>query len=435
MASQHFETWSPAGIKGEGDRIPGAFASVQRAGPSRRTGSGDQESNLFAYSGNFPQDQSYRRMAERGNMRPPSSDSTSSLSNAMGETHISPHARTSRTPPSGISPWAPTAASIQEGHYSLMQDEAVSMIPYPGLGPPTPITSANPSGAFVYQQYTTPNFNSSPESVSPVVGLSSGMPSPAYPGQGQFAMQQARAQAMQQGMHPINPAAGIPMVMSPAPGQLPPSLSRAPPTSEEQIQYLQRRVRDLELINHAARSRVEELEFELARGSPFSTHAPPGTGSLPSPLPTPLPAAPSFEEEWKARTNARVKLFCSLNRAGNALCAWHDSRRERRAHPPRMAPPGHLNCGCTYEEALFEESLARHGVGSYLPGESVRMDPALRNPLLKLLQQRYGYRDGDFERDPLTGEWVEGEGAAHWEGKFSAGSAHVRRRGDERRAT
>ena len=141
----------------------------------------------------------------------------------------------------------------------------------------------------------------------------------------------------------------------------------------------------------------------------------------------------SFNESWRARADARVKLFCSLNRAGNALCAWHDSRRERRAHPPRMAPPGHLNCGCTYEEALFEESLARHGVGSYHPGESVRMDPALRNPLLKLLQQRYGYRDGDFERDSLTGDWVENEGPARWEAKVASGISSKKNRSDDRR--
>ncbi|KAF8438833.1 hypothetical protein L210DRAFT_3612632 [Boletus edulis BED1] len=129
---------------------------------------------------------------------------------------------------------------------------------------------------------------------------------------------------------------------------------------------------------------------------------------------------------WKARTDARIRLFCSLNRAGNALCSWHDSRRERRAYPPRMAPPGCLNCGCTYDEALFEESLSRHGVGSYHPGETVRMDPALRNPLLRLLQQRYGYRDGDFERDPVTGEWVEGDGHLPWEQKLAAGALSER---------
>lgn len=108
-------------------------------------------------------------------------------------------------------------------------------------------------------------------------------------------------------------------------------------------------------------------------------------------------------------------MHCSLNRAGNALCSWHDFRREKRAYPPRTAPPGYLNCGCTYEQCLFEETLARHGVGSYLPGDAVRMDPALRNPLLRLLETRYGYRDGDFERDIRTGDWVPGEGPGIWE--------------------
>lgn len=92
-----------------------------------------------------------------------------------------------------------------------------------------------------------------------------------------------------------------------------------------------------------------------------------------------------------------------------------------------MAPPGRLNCDCTYDEALFEESLSRHGVGSYHPGENVRMDPALRNPLLKLLQERYGYRDGDFERDPLTGDWLDGEGPAKWETKAVAGVSSLKR--------
>ena len=52
-----------------------------------------------------------------------------------------------------------------------------------------------------------------------------------------------------------------------------------------------------------------------------------------------------------------------------------------------MAPAGYLNCGCTYEEALFEESLARHHIGSYIPSETVRMDPALRNPLLEFSER------------------------------------------------
>ncbi|KAJ7447830.1 hypothetical protein FB451DRAFT_1534125, partial [Mycena latifolia] len=129
---------------------------------------------------------------------------------------------------------------------------------------------------------------------------------------------------------------------------------------------------------------------------------------------------------WEARTNARIRQFCSLNRAGNALCAWHDSRRERRVYPPRMAPDGYLNCGCTFEEALFEESFSWHGVGSYLPGETVRMDPSLRNPLLKLLERRYGCKDGDFERGADTRDWLPGESPGEVRVRHDAGAPNPR---------
>ncbi|KAJ6486789.1 hypothetical protein C8R45DRAFT_1098071 [Mycena sanguinolenta] len=191
---------------------------------------------------------------------------------------------------------------------------------------------------------------------------------------------------------------------------------------EVEIRRLRKKVREMERLYEQACEQVKTLE---SRPGPHRTHS--ATATLPSPL-SPQPTSASFQASWKARTDARVRQFCALNRAGNALCAWHDSRRERRVHPPRMAPHGYLNCGCTYEEALFEESLARHQVGSYLPGETVRMDPALRNPLLKLLQQRYGYRDGDFERDPRTGDWIPGEGPARWEQQIQAGAPRRERR-------
>ena len=222
------------------------------------------------------------------------------------------------------------------------------------------------------------------------------------------------------------------MAMSPPPSATPNiSLNRSSRAhfdhSDEEVRMLKNRIRELEHMNKMVRDRVRELE-QISFGS---SHSSP-TG-IPTPMASPATSA-SFNESWRTRTEARAKLFCSLNRAGNALCAWHDSRRERRAHPPRMAPPGHLNCGCTSEEALFEESLARHGVGSYHPGESVRMDPALRNPLLKLLQERYGYRDGDFERDSITGDWMEGEGPTRWEAKASSGAIISKKhRADERR--
>ena len=213
-----------------------------------------------------------------------------------------------------------------------------------------------------------------------------------------------------------------------------PGGNRSHRSSDDELRYLRNKVRELELVNESARLRIRELENELAH--PASGPLYPSSSSisgLPAPAPQ-LPASPSFAASWKARTDARIKLFCSLNRAGNALCAWHDSRRERRAHPPRMAPPGHLNCGCTFEEALFEESLSRHDVGSYHPGENVRMDPALRNPLLNLLQKRYGYKDGDFERDAVTGNWNDGEGPGPWEARALAGiSSHRKHRAEERR--
>lgn len=178
---------------------------------------------------------------------------------------------------------------------------------------------------------------------------------------------------------------------------------------------------------HRLRRKVRELEIECTRNRHIidSLRRPADTG-----LPTPSPS-PSFQESWKTRTEIRKKMFCSPNRAGNALCSWHDSRRERRAYPPRQAPPGLLNCGCSYEEALFEETLSRNNVGSYHPGETVRMDPALRNPLLKLLENRYGYKDGDFERDPHLDCWIDGESPSSWELKAQSGPAS-RRRPDDR---
>jgi hypothetical protein len=177
---------------------------------------------------------------------------------------------------------------------------------------------------------------------------------------------------------------------------------------------------------HRLRRKVRELEIECSRNRNIidSMRRPAAVG-----LPTPSPS-PSFQESWKARTEIRKKIFCSPNRAGNALCSWHDSRRERRAYPPRQAPPGFLNCGCSYEEALFEETLSRNNVGSYHPGETVRMDPALRNPLLKLLENRYGYKDGDFERDPHLDRWIDGESPSSWESKAQSGPASRRRTED-----
>jgi len=121
-------------------------------------------------------------------------------------------------------------------------------------------------------------------------------------------------------------------------------------------------------LNKAGTNRGNALEHQLAPKYPPATL--PRFGDTPKTTVSAPPGGQAFQDSWTARTEARMKIFCEPNRAGNCLCAWHDSRRERRAYPPNMAPPGQLNCGCTAEEVLFEESLARHGVGSDDPGEN-----------------------------------------------------------------
>ncbi|TFY64589.1 hypothetical protein EVJ58_g2519 [Rhodofomes roseus] len=209
------------------------------------------------------------------------------------------------------------------------------------------------------------------------------------------------------------------MAPSPIPGAVP--MGRAPRrSSSDEIRQLHQRIAELEADRDTALQRAHQLEQELARriggfGSSFAS----GSGALPSPVPTPTRAAlpMALEENWRARTEARRQIFCSVNRAGNALCAWHDSRRERRAYPPRNAPPGVLNCGCTYEEALFEESLSRHGVGSYHPGEPATVTATATST-----------------STPVTQTWRDGEDAAHWKQKLASGAANARRnRGEDRR--
>ncbi|KAI0635312.1 hypothetical protein C8Q77DRAFT_1072541 [Trametes polyzona] len=402
MSQGPYATW-PTGVKHEPEQYPASASS-------RRGANADQQAASFTYAAGYPQPDAQRRLQSRTGMRPHSS-STSSLSGAMGDTQLGTHSRPSGTPPSGLASWTPSpTSSHMSGSFMTVPDDPSMAY----LGQVTPASSASPSGAFgTYTQYGM-GLYASPET-SP--GLVSGF---------------TEQYGYQRGQQNTTPPSAAAMVISPSSTPAPMQSSRQPRTSlekvEEENRRLRQRIRELEIVANASSGRIQELEREISRGV--------YPGGLPTPMPTPQPH-PTFQQEWDARTEARKKAFCSLNRAGNALCAWHDSRRERRAYPPRNAPQGYLNCGCTVEQALFEESLSRHGVGSYHPGESVRMDPALRNPLLKLLQERYGYRDGDFERDPVTGNWVEGEGAEKWERIAASGATYSRRNRSEseRRST
>lgn len=152
-------------------------------------------------------------------------------------------------------------------------------------------------------------------------------------------------------------------------GQGKPTSNMSRAELEAEITRLRQRVSELEIGYHWSELKVMKLEAEAHRSggsssgssgaatsdSSGSRSPAGGAGDRPS-----IPAvmggvAPSeeFAASWRARTDARIKRFCALNRAGNALCAWHDSRRERRAYPPRQAPPGYLNCGCTNEEGSW----------------------------------------------------------------------------------
>ncbi|KZT22726.1 hypothetical protein NEOLEDRAFT_1137501 [Neolentinus lepideus HHB14362 ss-1] len=425
MAQPPFNTWPASGVKSE-------EASGSRLGSSpnapRRASSDSGEQQYASYPTHYPETY-LRRPVQRADTRPHSSSSTlttSSLTGAMGDAHISPHSGTSDSPsPTTEFPFASdprtqnimwnTQGQVAHDQYN-MTDPSGSMALHTMPQSSTALVSGSPTEYLHYQEYNMPTYsNISPQSQSP--------DSPGFVTyqSGQLGYQQGmrhRSQSSLQGAQ-MMPDAYVPSLMAPMGGR---------PPSKEQFEAEIRRLRQ----------RIQELEFANAQlmggggsmqGGPYGQPYP---GTLSSAANTPIPS-PSFHASWKARTDARIRIFCSLNRAGNALCAWHDSRRERRTYPPRMAPAGYLNCGCTYDEALFEESLARHGVGSYHPGESVRMDPALRNPLLKLLQSRYGYRDGDFERDPITGNWVDGEGPKPWEEKIMSGASAARRRPDERR--
>lgn len=308
-----------------------------------------------------------------------------------------------------------------------MQPNSISYF----ASPTTSVSSANSAGAFnlSYAQHynNQAHYNIPSDPISPE---SSGFISPAYSDNFDYSTSRSLPSAPPQLANRPPHLASTPLSVSSISPASAPIRSMLRDTAEEELRYLRNRVRELESENEFANRRIREMQTAVDSERSFSNPAVHQSG-LPSPLLTP-PNTVSFQESWAARSNARVRAFCSLNRAGNALCAWHDSRRERRAYPPRMAPPGYLNCGCTFDEALFEESLARHGVGSYHPGESVRMDPALRNPLLKLLQQRFNYRDGEFERDSNTGLWLDGEGPSYWEARAQTGSS--KKRVDDKRS-
>ncbi|KAF9003428.1 hypothetical protein BDQ17DRAFT_1425382 [Cyathus striatus] len=380
-----FGTWLHTGSRGSVRALPAV---------ERRSVEGDENNTNLGHQ--FINDPYVVSMAD---LRPISSSSnhTSSLTGAVGDPSVT-GLRTRATVGVGSAPPYP---NVTPGLWNPAADMTIAMqtANYPGVAGHGFSASSDMCNSTSMSYGTPSRTSSSPDSLPPS--------SPAYP-QAMFNDpysvhdRNIRNVGSYPSSAPYQQGHGVPV----------PSNERA----DAEIRHLRRRVQELEHECRQAREVIDNM------GS--TAHS----GSLP---PTP-PRSASFQESWRNRTEVRKRIYCSLNRAGNALCAWHDSRRERRMYPPRNAPPGYLNCGCTFDEALFEESLARHGVGSYHPGETVRMDPALRNPLLKLLQQRYGYKDGDFELDPNTLQWQDGESPTEWEQRAHSGSVTRRRQDTDR---
>jgi len=132
--------------------------------------------------------------------------------------------------------------------------------------------------------------------------------------------------------------------------------------------------------------------------------------------------------DLERRSAARTRSFHVNNRVGMRRCAWCHSRRELGPHAPYEAPRDFMNCGCSVEEAKFEDSLASNGIGALEPDRRdntvVRLSKLLRRPLLELLRRRYGYVDGDFDFDLPNGPWKEDKDADWWEDEATEGENH-----------
>ncbi|KAH7100074.1 hypothetical protein BKA62DRAFT_262861 [Auriculariales sp. MPI-PUGE-AT-0066] len=184
----------------------------------------------------------------------------------------------------------------------------------------------------------------------------------------------------------------------------------------------------MHMIDPAAQAQISQLQQELqaahARNNALQAQ---NRSMQPPPLPPQTSSSHSrLNEERRRRTDARNRVFCSTNRNGISSCAWHLTRNKPKEHAPRQAPSGFLNCGCSQKETLFEDSLARNGIGSVTAGEE-RVHPIIRRAMLAKLEQRYGYVDGDFEIDLRTGTWFQGQDPNTWE-QTAQGQERARRR-------
>ena len=211
------------------------------------------------------------------------------------------------------SPVLPAAHNMNmRGNNMSLQEEALSFSPH-GM----------PPGAMDWLGTNLParpdSRNNSPMSdFDPsAFGLDSGANSPAFSfGPGPSPFSGFNPQFHPRSQAPLNIAQALASSAGPSPMNSPtpsipidPSLTGGMATREQlegELGAVRSKIRELEFLNDLLQIRVVELENDQTK----KPEAPAAGDKA---------VSPAFESSWEARTEARVKRFCSLNRAGNAL--------------------------------------------------------------------------------------------------------------------
>ncbi|KAF8755524.1 hypothetical protein RHS01_05231 [Rhizoctonia solani] len=243
-------------------------------------------------------------------------------------------------------------------------------------------------------------------------GLESGASTPAFafgPGPSPFSgfspQFHPRSQAPINIAQALASSAGPSPMNSPAPNiPIDPSLTvPSPPSSRDQLENelssVRAKIRELEFMNDLLQLRVVELESEKNKDSTIMSNLTTLSRLISNAAGMPEPR-PASSDSALLTAPAMLSVHGMIAAASVALSrpVW-----------PLLAT------------STADAHTKRPSLKSPLPAWRRLLSPgrerpyALRNPLLKLLQWRFGYKDGDFERDPKSGVWVEGEGEHAWE--------------------
>lgn len=208
------------------------------------------------------------------------------------------------------SPVLPAHNMNMRGSNMSMQEEALSYSPH-GMAP----------GAMDWLGNNLParpdsrNNGSMTDFDPSAFGLDSGANSPAFSfGPGPSPFTGFNPQFHPRSQAPLNIAQALASSAGPSPmGSPGPSMPIDPSLNgmatreqlQDELDVVRNKIRELEFVNDLLQLRVVDLENDKNKAPEA-----PASGDK---------VSPAFEASWDARTEARVKRFCSLNRAGNAL--------------------------------------------------------------------------------------------------------------------